>query len=38
MGYLGMERETGEMIDIERWLHSGDIGDINEVNTVHIKN
>ena len=38
MGYCGMDEETSQIIDDKRWLHSGDIGEIDEVNTVYIKN
>ena len=31
MGYLGNEEKTAETIDDEGWLHSGDIGRIDEV-------
>ena len=31
MGYQGMEKQTSETLDEERWLHSGDIGKIDMV-------
>ena len=31
MGYLGMEEKTKETINDEGWLHSGDIGRLDEV-------
>ena len=34
MGYLGMEEKTKETIDDERWLHSGDIGRLDEVSSI----
>ena len=34
MGYLGMEQKTREAIDDERWLHTGDIGRMDEVNVI----
>lgn len=34
MGYLGMEEKTKETIDDEGWLHSGDIGRLDQVGSV----
>jgi long-chain-fatty-acid--CoA ligase ACSBG len=31
MGYRGMEKQTSETLDEERWLHSGDIGKVDMV-------
>lgn len=33
MGYLNNEEKTKEALDSEDWLHTGDIGKINEVGT-----
>ena len=35
MGYLGNEEKTNETIDDERWLHSGDLGWLDDV-SIHI--
>jgi len=34
MGYLGMEEKTKETIDEEGWLHSGDIGLMDNVRKI----
>ena len=34
MGYLGMEQKTREVIDDERWLHTGDFGRMDEVSVI----
>ncbi|XP_065906709.1 long-chain-fatty-acid--CoA ligase ACSBG2-like isoform X2 [Dysidea avara] len=36
MGYLGMEQKTREAIDDERWLHTGDIGRMDENGLLYI--
>jgi acyl-CoA synthetase (AMP-forming)/AMP-acid ligase II len=36
MGYLNNEEKTMESIDDEGWLHSGDIGRIDENGFLHI--
>ena len=36
MGYLNNEEKTKEAIDDEGWLHSGDIGRINQDGFLHI--
>ncbi|XP_065885420.1 uncharacterized protein [Dysidea avara] len=36
MGYLGMEEKTRETINNEGWLHSGDIGWLDNDNFLHI--
>ena len=30
MGYLSMEDKTADTIDSDRWLHSGDIGRVDD--------
>ena len=32
MGYITKYEKTREAIDDERWMHSGDLGQIDEVN------
>jgi len=34
MGYLKNEEKTHETLDSEGWLHSGDIGKIDEVSSA----
>jgi acyl-CoA synthetase (AMP-forming)/AMP-acid ligase II len=36
MGYLNNEEKTMEAIDDEGWLHSGDIGRVDEVGTASV--
>ncbi|XP_068227126.1 long-chain-fatty-acid--CoA ligase ACSBG2-like [Palaemon carinicauda] len=36
MGYLNMRKETNEAIDDEGWLHTGDIGRVDEHNFLYI--
>ena len=36
MGYLGMEDKTKESLDEDNWLHSGDIGRIDEDGTLFV--
>ena len=38
MGYLGMEEKMKETIDDEGWLHSGDIGHLDEVGVMLLCN
>ena len=35
MGYLGEEKKTREVIDDKGWLHSGDLGWLDDV-SIHI--
>ena len=36
MGYLNEPEKTGEALDRERWLHSGDVGKIDSNGFLHI--
>lgn len=36
MGYLNEPEKTGEALDGERWLHSGDVGKIDSNGFLHI--
>jgi len=37
MGYVGMEQKTKETIDDEGWLHTGDLGRMDEVHCLYAK-
>lgn len=36
MGYLNMEDKTREVIDQDGWLHSGDLGKIDQDGFVYV--
>ena len=36
MGYFGMEEKTAETIDDDRWVHSGDIGKLDQDGFLYV--